>query len=73
MFDNTDPRKPAQIKAAQLRALASLGTSTDKLRQVAHTLGTLGNDHDAQAMYVMADRIERAFEAIEIPALNLKL
>lgn len=75
MYDNDMPPSRDQVmarKAQQLRALASLGTSTMKLRQVGNHLCSLGKDYDAQSLFVMADQIDRAFESIEIPALDLK-
>jgi hypothetical protein len=60
-----------QAKVNTLRGLASLASAPDKLRVMANHLALLGNDPDAQMLFVLADRIDKAFDEAYVPELAI--
>lgn len=74
-YDPVELRSPYQVrreKVRNLRAIMSLATKSNTLRETARAIGWFYGTADAQQqLYDLADRIDAAFDNIEVPEIKL--
>lgn len=65
-----NPREEIMRKVRKLRALASLGASAEKLHLFAFALAEF-DGASADELHSIVQRVEQAFDAMEIPVLHI--
>jgi hypothetical protein len=59
------------MKAAKLRSLATLAMQVKNIRTIGFALQRAGSVDSYRVMYELADQIERAFDAVHVPDLEV--